>query len=145
MPLSLQEISDRLEIQDLLVRYAHCIDARDIDGLDDIFTPDARIDYTAVGGAAGGLAEIKDFLRESLALFSSSQHMIGNTMIDYDDPDTVRARTICHNPMVHRLTGEEKVMTVGIWYVDVLVRTPDVWRIKERVEEKCYIDGLPGA
>ena len=38
MPMSLQEISDRLEIQDLLAAYSHAIDGRDWDALDDIFT-----------------------------------------------------------------------------------------------------------
>jgi len=39
--MPLQEMSDRLEIQALLARYAHAIDTRDWDGLDDVFTPDA--------------------------------------------------------------------------------------------------------
>ena len=43
--LPLQEISDRIEIDDLFARYCHAIDERDWDALDDIFTPDARIDY----------------------------------------------------------------------------------------------------
>ena len=51
--LSLQEISDRLEIQDLLTRYSFAIDQRDWDALDSVFTEDARIDYSESGGAAG--------------------------------------------------------------------------------------------
>jgi len=48
--LSLQEISDRLEIQDLFTAHSHAIDRRDWDALDRIFTPDAVIDYTAPTG-----------------------------------------------------------------------------------------------
>ena len=44
--LSLQEISDRLEIQDLVWRYSEIIDAKDFDKLrEDVFTADAFIDY----------------------------------------------------------------------------------------------------
>ena len=50
MTMSLEEISDRLEIQDLLVAYSYAIDSRDWAALDDVFTPDAHIDYTVFGG-----------------------------------------------------------------------------------------------
>jgi SnoaL-like domain len=42
--LSLEEISDRLEIQQLLVDYSTAIDQRRFDDLDNVFTPDAYID-----------------------------------------------------------------------------------------------------
>ena len=44
---SLQEISDRLEIQQLLVDYSTAIDQRRFDDLDRVFTEDAYIDYRA--------------------------------------------------------------------------------------------------
>jgi len=61
--MTLQEISDRLEIQDLMVAYSHAVDTRDWDAFDDVFTPDATIDYTEMGGSRGTLTETKDFLR----------------------------------------------------------------------------------
>ncbi|CKQ37973.1 Uncharacterised protein [Mycobacterium tuberculosis] len=42
--LSVAEISDRLEIQQLLVDYSSAIDQRRFDDLDRVFTPDAYID-----------------------------------------------------------------------------------------------------
>jgi hypothetical protein len=42
--LSLAEISDRLEIQQLLVDHSTAIDQRRFDDLDKVFTPDAYID-----------------------------------------------------------------------------------------------------
>jgi hypothetical protein len=143
MALSLQQISDRIEIQDLLVRYSHAIDTRDFDLLDEVFTPDAFIDYTSMGGAKGSLPEIKHFLRKAMKQFSGFQHMIGNSMIDLRG-DVATGRTICHNPMVlTRPDGETHVFTCGLWYLDELVRTPDGWRIRKRVEEKCYFHNVP--
>jgi hypothetical protein len=46
--LSLEEISDRLELQQLLIGYSEAIDQRRFDELDAIFTPDAYIDPHAV-------------------------------------------------------------------------------------------------
>ncbi|HEY1441935.1 MAG TPA: nuclear transport factor 2 family protein, partial [Mycobacterium sp.] len=47
--LSLEEISDRLEIQQLLVDYSTAIDQRRFDDLDKVFTPDAYIESRAPG------------------------------------------------------------------------------------------------
>ena len=51
--LSLEEISDRLEIQQLLVDYSTAIDHRRFDDLDGSSPPDAYIDYRAMGGIDG--------------------------------------------------------------------------------------------
>ena len=48
--LSLAEISDRLEIQQLVVDYSTAIDQRRFDDLDAVFTPDAYIDLQADKG-----------------------------------------------------------------------------------------------
>jgi len=60
--LSLAEISDRLEIQQLLVDYSTAIDQRRFDDLDNVFTPDAYIDYRALGGIDGRYPEVKKWL-----------------------------------------------------------------------------------
>ena len=51
--LTLQEVSDRLEIQQLMAVYSNAIDQRNFDRLAEVFTPDAYIDYRAMGGIAG--------------------------------------------------------------------------------------------
>ena len=60
--LSLQQISDRLEIQQLFTDYATAIDTKKFDLLDAVFTPDAYIDYRAMGGIDGRYPEIKAWL-----------------------------------------------------------------------------------
>ena len=143
MPMSVQEISDRMEINNLLIDYCSAVDARDIDAFDNLFTADAHIDYTALGGIKGNLEEIKAYLKKALALFSNSQHLIANSRV-WLDGDTATARTICHNPM--QLTRDDKsehVIFYGLWYIDKLVRTEEGWRFKERVEERCYDFNVP--
>jgi hypothetical protein len=136
--LSIQEISDRLEIQDLLARYCDAVDRQDWDAFDRIFTSDAVIDYRALGGSYGDLAVTKRFLAESLPMFASSQHLVGSTVLDLDG-DQARARTICHNPMVWRDGDDPSLLLCGLWYRDDLMRTPEGWRIRSRVEERSYI------
>ena len=144
MTMTLQEISDRMEIQDLLVKYSYAIDSRDFEALDDVFTPDAWIDYTVMGGPAGNLVDTKKFLTDTMGMFRSFQHMVSTSQITIDG-DTARVKTICHNPMVMPL-GDEKVQVFycGLWYVDEMVRTAEGWRITKRVEEKSYVHNMPG-
>jgi len=142
--LGLQEISDRLEIQQLLVDYASAIDQKRFDDLDAIFMPDAHIDYSAIGGLAGQYDEVKAWLQATLAMFPNYQHMLGNMSLKIVG-DSATGRTMCFNPMEMVLPdGSTQVMFVGIWYVDKFVRTPQGWRISERVEEKCYMHNMPG-
>jgi ketosteroid isomerase-like protein len=143
--LSQQEISDRLEIQDLLVDYCYAIDFRDWDALDRIFTPDAVIDYTELGGTRGNLEETKAFLGQAMPMFESFQHMISTSKITVDG-DTAEGRTILHNPMVLPAKNEgEKphVFFCGLWYRDTFRRTPEGWRIATRHEEKSYTYNQP--
>ncbi len=142
MTKSLQELSDRLEIQDLLVDYADAIDRKDFDALDDLFTPDAVIDYTAVGGIRGSLPEIKEFLVKGMAWFSSFQHLTATPKVVVDG-DEATGRAICHNPMVIDLPTGPHTMFIGIWYVDTYVRTEDGWRISSRTEERSYVHNAP--
>jgi SnoaL-like domain len=138
MTMSIEEISDRLEIQDLMVRYSYAIDNRDWNALDDVFTPDAHIDYSVFGGSVGNLEETKKFLAEAMPMFTTLQHMVSGTTIAFDG-DTANTKTQCHNPMTMGDAEKPDLMVCGLWYVDKLVRTADGWRIKERVEESVYM------
>jgi SnoaL-like domain len=143
MTMSLQEMSDRMEIQDLMVRYSYAIDSRNWDALDDVFTPDAFIDYSVFGGSTGDLPSTKEFLASAMPMFGSLQHMVSGTTITIDG-DTAETRTQCHNPMTIGDGDDADLMVCGLWYVDKLVRTAEGWRIKERIEEKVYMRIFPG-
>jgi hypothetical protein len=140
--MSLQEISDRLEIQDLFARYSFAIDERDWNALDGVFTPDAIIDYTAAGGIRGDVQQIKSWLPVAMERFPMFQHMVATTKLSLDG-DRATSKTILFNPMVYEDKGQQQVFFIGLWYRDKLVRTPDGWRIAERVEEMGYVHNAP--
>jgi len=134
--LSLAEISDRLEIQQLLVDYSTALDQRRFDDLDRVFTPDAYIDYRVTGGIDGQYPEVKAWLTEVLPNFPAYSHMLGNFDIKFDG-DMATSRAICFNPMVFD-QEKKQILFVGIWYEDELTRTADGWRMTRRVEVKCF-------
>ncbi len=149
--MSQQEISDRLEIQDLMLRYTHAVDTRDWDAFRRVFTDDAFVDYTAFGGVAGTVSDVVGFLEAVMPMFSAFQHHVTPPMIDFapaatDDapPSRATARTMCHNPMVFpQSDGTPHVFVCGLWYADELRRTDAGWRISRRVEERGYVDRFP--
>tara|TARA_R110001592_G_scaffold38609_1_gene127193 strand:+ start:30546 stop:30995 length:450 start_codon:yes stop_codon:yes gene_type:complete len=143
--LSQQELSDRFEIQDLIYRYAQLVDGREIDELRHVFTVDAHIDYSAMGGAVGNLDDTLTFLKASLTagLFPSTQHLNANLQITVEG-DSGTGRVMCFNPMEMALpNGEKQVFFLGLWYLDEYRRTAKGWRISRREEEKSWVFNTP--
>lgn len=141
--LSIQELSDRFEIQDLMVAYCYAVDDRDFGALDRLFTQDAVIDYSEMVGIKGSLPEIKAFLEASLASIPMVQHAVSTTQYLFDG-DTCETRTVCHNPMVvPGDDGEPQAIFFGLWYIHQFRRTEAGWRISGLSEKKCYNHNLP--
>ena len=141
--MNLQEISDRLEIQQLMIDYANALDRRDFDAMDVVFTPDAYIDYRSMGGVDGKYPEIKKWLNSALERFPNFYHLMGNIEVKITG-DTAKTKTACFNPMQMKLPdGRTQVFLLGLWYTDKVVRTPKGWRIAERVESHCFDYNVP--
>ena len=136
--LSLQELSDRHEITELIARYSQLLDLRAWDEMDALFTEDAVLDYTATGAICGSWPEHKAFDQRVLTGFAGTQHVMGLPTIRLEG-DRATARTICFNPMV---VDDKKVFFVGLWYDDELVRTSTGWRFARRVEQLSYFHNL---
>ena len=137
--MDLQEISDRLEIGDVLTRYTRAIDSGEWDTLDTVFTPDAEIDYTESGGIAETYPQIKPWLAEMLpAFFRKWMPTLGqiDAEIRGDEADVT---AYFHNPMLmDDGNGGDKVVEVGGLYHHIMTRTPDGWRSRKLHEEVVW-------
>jgi hypothetical protein len=136
------EISDRLDIEALLIGYTRAIDTGEWDRLDQVFTPDAQIDYTATGGIAGSYAEVKPWLAEMLPIFPRRMHTLGQIDARVDG-DRATVAAYFHNPMVLPREGGKGVLVEfgGIYHHD-LERTPDGWRSSRLLEELVWKRGM---
>ncbi|MBM3670832.1 MAG: nuclear transport factor 2 family protein [Actinobacteria bacterium] len=143
---ALRALSDRLEIEAVLTRYAWAIDSKTFDGLDDVFAPDAFVDYTSAGGIKGDYPEVKAWLASVLPHFPAYQHFVTNKDIDVDG-DTATSRSAFYNPMAQAADGGGvSLFFVGGEYHDKLTRTDKGWRITERIEKSVWTDGnVPAA
>ncbi len=134
----LQDITDRIEIDDLLTRYATAVDSKDWDLYASCFTPDAFIDYTAAGGIKGTVTEVKAWLAQVLPLFAMTQHVVANRVVKVDG-DSATCRSCFFNPMgLSDGNGGMQLFFDGGYYNDKLVRSAEGWRIAERIEETSY-------
>ncbi|MGB0100000.1 MAG: nuclear transport factor 2 family protein [Nocardioides sp.] len=141
--MDLEQISDRLEISDVLTRYTRAIDTGDWDRLDTVFTPDAEIDYTESGGIAADLATVKPWLAEMLpAFFPKRMHTLGQLDIEVAG-DTATCAAYFHNPMpMDDGSGGERIVEFGGIYHHTLVRTADGWRSRKLHEEIVWKRGM---
>jgi SnoaL-like polyketide cyclase. len=137
-----QTMSDKLEIAEALARYARAVDTKDWELWKSVFTPDAHIDYTSAGGAAGTRDEIADWLRDALAAFPMTQHYITNVEVALED-DRAAVTAMFYNPMI--FPGATELSYCGGWYRHTFVRTADGWASERLIEQnQWFVNPLPG-
>jgi hypothetical protein len=122
MPTDLDEV-DLIQIHQLLGRYAHVVDRRRWDVLDQLFTADAVFDITDFGFERYvGFESVKAF-------FESAPHpQAHHTTNIYAWRDGVQVRSLSK----WAVPGENGVL-VGGDYEDTLVKIDGKWKLAERV------------
>lgn len=142
--MTLQQVSDRMELEQLCIDYAHAIDRGEVDRLDHVFQPDALIDYTPMGGIKGSYPEVREWLRHALDRFGRTQHLVSNFQFRIDG-NRASGRILCFNPIEwpDTDTAPRPVMFLALWYHDTYARTPAGWRIVTRTEEPWLQHNVP--
>src|SRR5262245_34695637 len=138
--MDLREISDRLEIAELLARYARALDTKDWTLWRTVFTDDAHIDYRSAGGIAGDRETVANWLAETIGMFPMTQHYVTNLEVELDG-DMARVRAMFYNPL--RFPGADDLTFCGGWYHHQLVRTADGWRSRDLREESLWFHSPP--
>jgi 3-phenylpropionate/cinnamic acid dioxygenase small subunit len=134
--MDLQTLADRLEINDLLTRYAHSVDSKNWALYRSVFTDDAFIDYESAGGIKGDREAVANWLETTMAGFPMTQHLISNIDVKIDG-DTASVRAMFYNPMG---MPSGKTFWCGGFYNHSLVRTSDGWKSKRLIEESSWFD-----
>jgi 3-phenylpropionate/cinnamic acid dioxygenase small subunit len=138
--VDLQALHDKIEIQELLARYARGVDSKDWALWKTVFTSDAHVDYRSAGAPAGPRDEIADWLARGLATLPMTQHFITNVEIELDG-DRAKVRAMFYNPM--QLPGVDGLSFCGGYYHHDVVRTPEGWKSQRMVEENLWFDNPP--
>jgi 3-phenylpropionate/cinnamic acid dioxygenase small subunit len=121
-------LEDRLDITDVLVRYATGIDRRDWPLFRTVFTDDCVLDYGEIG-SWDGIDAVADFMEQTHALAGHTLHRMSNQAIAVDG-DTASARSYV-DALIMSADNTSGVNAVG-FYDDDLTRTAGGWRIARR-------------
>lgn len=133
--MDLQAVHDKLEIHEVLARYARGVDSRDWALWKTVFTPEATLDYSSAGAVVGTRDEAADWLEQNLALLPMTQHFISNIEVDLDG-DRAKVRAMFYNPM--QLPGVDGLSYCGGYYHHDMVRAADGWKSERLVEENVW-------
>ena len=131
---------DRRSVERLLVRYARAIDESRYDWLDEVFTEDAALDFSEVGGLRGTYREVRPWLEETLAKYESLHHQLGNVDIQVRGAEGT-AHSYVRAMHVYREDGEKHHFELGAVYEDVIELTDHGFRIAKRTLRKRFIVG----
>ena len=131
-------IEDRLEIEDVIVRYAIAVDTQDDEMLAACFTDDAEASFAGVPAGPGGTA-IAAFLASLRgAPIIGSTHRFTNIVVTLDGDEA----DVQSSAVVYGVRGEPLQLRLrGISYRDRFVRTPAGWRIGRRVHSAAWEGG----
>ncbi|MFE5804433.1 MULTISPECIES: nuclear transport factor 2 family protein [unclassified Streptomyces] len=145
--VDLATVMDRLAIDEVVSGYAVAVDDGDWAAYRALFTAGGRADYSSAGGIEGSVAEVADWLAQTMTLFPVRQHLIVNRLIRLEDlggspGDSAEVGADFLNPM--RLAGPDSdaaltspnFVAAGR-YTFALARTRDGWRLtRVTVHEK---------
>jgi 3-phenylpropionate/cinnamic acid dioxygenase small subunit len=140
--LDIQQISDRIEIDDLLARYARALDYRTFEDLDGIFTADATFDAGSLGCPTGPAA-IREMIQGTIGHLDATQHLVGKSIVEFSsDGDEAEVRTYLISQHIRESApGPVKHYFLGGEYFDRVVRTPAGWRIAYRRLDRLWKQG----
>lgn len=140
-PDALRTLADRLEIGELLARYADMVDRRDWPKMDRVFALEATIDFRPSGGPNGPFREMLAWLDRALDSWPNYLHLVTNVIVELEG-DRATARSYFHTPTGReRDDGAQYTVTPSGRFLDRLIRTTNGWRIVERVCEQVVREG----
>jgi 3-phenylpropionate/cinnamic acid dioxygenase small subunit len=136
-----QAVQDKLEIHELLARYARGVDTKDWELWKSVFTRDAHVDYSSAGAPVGPPHELAAWLERGLEVVPMTQHLISNIEVDLDG-DKAKVRAMFFNPL--QLPGMAEMSFCGGYYHHDMVRTDEGWKSERLVEENVWFVNPPG-
>ncbi len=146
----LQLLLDRAEISDVVRAYATGLDRRDWALYRSIFTDEIEMDFRSVGIRAGSY-RADDWVRDAARLFAgfaATQHTSTNHVHDVRGDRATCTSNMQAEHFVAREPGDGLEQgadrwTIGGYYTNELVRTPDGWKLSKITLSVTWTRGNP--
>jgi uncharacterized protein (TIGR02246 family) len=132
-------VDDRLEVMDLVARYAECVDTADVEGYAALFLPDGVVEHRA--GSVTGREDIRAWvsgLAKAGRIGPGSQlkHVLGLPVI-HGNEQRCTARTYVMIPRMME-SGEISTRLMGT-YKDDIVKQDGRWLIQKRIIDLDFV------
>ena len=121
---------DHDEIRQLYARYAHTIDTGNAEGWAETFTADGV--FANAHGRAALVQFVRTVYEQNQELGRQSRHWNNQILIE---PTADGAAGSCYLVLYNTAVTPPAIRLTGV-YKDVLIKTPNGWRFKERVVER---------
>lgn len=113
--------------------FARCLDQRNWQKLDEVFSQTISFDYADGRGEQRGMEALKRQFQTFLDACGPSQHLLGSIQID-EGPTAGVLITRCYVQARHQGKGEKEALFFDSngEYVDQWIKEPQGWRIIDR-------------
>lgn len=128
--LTTDDLIDRAEIHDALMKYSTGIDCRQWDVYRSLFTDEVDVDFSSWSGDPGGTMKADDWVagvRSVLSGFDGTQHMLTNIVITVDGDEAVVVPYMQAHHYIN-IDGEHHLHSIGGHYCHVMIRTENGWK-----------------
>lgn len=123
-----QKLIDQTEISAQLYRYCYFFDSNDVNGLRNLFTEDAEIDYGPEVPLLVGIDVIITSISKGLtSTFIATSHHLSNVVVEFDDEE--HARTSSYVYAWHRYHARPEIGYLWGQYSHTLRKEKGVWKI----------------
>lgn len=141
---SIQVLRDRMEIIDVVIRFASALDMKDWKLCLSCFTDEIEADYSDLRGEPAKLIKSTDFVKlREIALSSLiTEHLSTNHTITVEGDE---ATCISHMTIYRFLPSVEvrEHFDTHCYYTHTLARTPQGWKIKKIKQSVLWSTGNP--
>lgn len=137
--MTLEELTERLALRDLVTRYAGIPDDRNYALVDEVFTEDAVL--IGPGFSLAGREQIREGMA-AIEQYSATMHSVHNHSVEISG-DRARGLTYCVANHLHEVEGVAHKLDWGVRYNDEYRREARGWRISRRELQLVWQQDLP--
>ncbi len=130
------QLEAREEIRELVARYGMAVDDRDVEGLADMFTSDAKFGQADGTVANQGREAVIEFYTERMAAFGATYHYPHSHVIELDPDRPGRATGMVNAHAELALDG--RTLVTALRYFDEYRVEDGRWRFVERKVAMIY-------
>jgi hypothetical protein len=140
--MTIDHVAERVEIEHVIAVYVHAMDSNDFDRLEKVFTSDAIMDFTSIGGIRANWPEVRQWWSNRHGVYVHYFHLFVNPLVVFTSDTRAEVTTKVYNPCgVIGPDGKLHDYVIHGMYDDVFVSTPEGWRIAERTWNHGWITG----